>query len=86
MEDVDLAHAKDRLEELIQRATRGEDVQITAPDGARVRLQAIGAGHSPKDNPPERVPGRWKGRAHIPEDKLFEPLSEEELAWLAGDR
>ena len=35
---------------------------------------------------PERVPGRWKGRIYIPDDKLLEPLSDEELAWISGER
>ncbi len=79
MEDVDLAHAKDRLEELIQRATRGEDVRITAPGGARVRLLAVeSVPRASNEDRPKRVPGRRKGRLHIPED-AFEPMSEEEL-------
>lgn len=85
MEDVDLAHAKDRLEELIQRAQRGEDVRITAPDGASVRLQAVDtAPRLPNKERPKRIPGRWKGRLGVP-DNLFEPMSEEELKLWYGE-
>lgn len=38
MEDVDLRHAKEHLEELIERAARGEDVRISHP-----KLASLGA-------------------------------------------
>lgn len=38
MEDVTIAHAKEQLEELIQRAARGEDVRISDPKAGGVRL------------------------------------------------
>ena len=38
MEDVDVRHAKEHLEELIERARRGEDVRIADPKGGSVRL------------------------------------------------
>jgi antitoxin (DNA-binding transcriptional repressor) of toxin-antitoxin stability system len=80
MEDVSLAQAKDHLEELIERATKGEDVRISDPRLGTVRLQPVAiAGR------PERRPGRWKGRFTVPA-RLFEPLTEEELAWLSGER
>ena len=44
MEDVTLAEAKERLEELIERAARGEVVRIVDPKAGKVRLL------------PERVP------------------------------
>ena len=84
MEDVSLAHAKDHLEELISRASRGEDVRISDPRLGTVRLLPVGP--ADKDKPrPERRPGRWKGRFTVPA-RLFEPLTDEELAWLSGER
>ena len=84
MDDVSLAHAKDHLEELIQRASRGEDIRISDPRLGTVKLMAVAAPGEAKPRP-ERRPGRWKGRFSVPE-RLFEPLTEEELAWLSGER
>ncbi len=39
MEDVPLTHAKEHFEELIARASRGEDVWITDPRLGTVKLQ-----------------------------------------------
>jgi Arc/MetJ-type ribon-helix-helix transcriptional regulator len=33
----------------------------------------------------QRRPGRWKGRLTVPE-RLLEPLTDEELVWLSGER
>lgn len=41
MEDVTLAHAKEHLEELIERAARGEDARISVPKVGTVRLTPI---------------------------------------------
>ena len=85
MQDVSLTHAKDHLEELIERAAKGEEIRISDPKLGTVRLQPI-AGSIDEGKPlPERRPGRWKGRFTVPE-RLFEPLTEEELAWLSGER
>ena len=78
MEDVTIAQAKERLEDLITRAARGEDVVIHDSNIGSVRLQPLEA------KPVERKPGRWKGRFTVP-DRLFEPLGEEELRWLSGE-
>jgi antitoxin (DNA-binding transcriptional repressor) of toxin-antitoxin stability system len=79
MEDVSLSHAKDHLEELLERAAKGEDIRISDPRLGTVRLQLVEEAHQ------ERHPGRWKGRFTVPE-RLFEPLTDEELAWLSGER
>jgi len=42
MEDVSLTHAKDNLEELIERAARGEDIRITDAKLGTVRLTLVG--------------------------------------------
>ena len=81
MEDVSLADAKEMLEELVARAARGEDVRISDPVSGTVRLQPVAPGDAVL---PERRPGRWKGRFTVPA-RLFEPLSEDELAWLTGE-
>ena len=84
MDDVDLSHAKEHLEELIKRAARGEDVRISDPKHGTVRLQPVSMPADALEPPyPPRTPGQWKGRFKVPE-RLFEPLSEDELAWLSG--
>ena len=83
MEAVSLTHAKHHLEELIERAAKGEDIRISDPRRGTVRLLPV----SPLQVKPrpERRPGRWKGRLTVPA-RLFEPLTDEELAWLSGER
>ena len=82
MEDVSLAHAKDHLEELIARASRGEDVRISDPElGTVVRLLPVATA---KGNHPVRRPGRLKGQLTVPA-RLLEPMSEEELKLWYGD-
>ena len=86
MEDVDLRHAKEHLEDLIARAARGEEVRIVDPKYGAVRLSAAEDRHS--DAPPlypERVPGLLKGKLHIADVDLLAPLTEDELKWLAGE-
>jgi prevent-host-death family protein len=84
---VTLTHAKEHLEELIERARRGEPVRITDPRLGTVRLlpeAPLVAGTEPPY--PPRIPGRWKDRlAEIPYEQMFAPLTEEELAWLSGE-
>jgi antitoxin (DNA-binding transcriptional repressor) of toxin-antitoxin stability system len=78
MEDVSLTHAKDHLEELIERAAKGEEIRISDPEFGIVRLQPVAGSTDQERKPrPERRPGRWKGRFTVPE-RLFEPLSDEE--------
>jgi prevent-host-death family protein len=83
MDDVTIREAKEKLEELIERAARGEDVRIVDPEHGAVRL--VPADHS--DTRPARVVfGQWKGRmAEIPPERLLAPLTAEELAWLSGE-
>ena len=42
MEDISLAHAKDHLEELIERAAKGEDIRISDARLGTVRLAPVG--------------------------------------------
>jgi len=86
MENVTLDHAKDHLEELIERAARGEDIRISDPKLGTVKLEPVAGTTDQEGKPrPERRPGRWKGRFTVPE-RLFEPLTDDELAWLSGER
>ena len=95
MEDVSLAHAKDHLEELIARASRGEDVRISDSKLGTVRLTPIAAPDllAPRVTDTmepfvplakDRVPGRLKGRMKVPA-RLMEPMTEEELRDWYGD-
>ncbi len=83
MEDVTVAEAKEKLEDLISRAAHGEDVRITDSRFGTVRLLPVPA-HPDLEQLPERRPGRWKGRLTVPA-RLFEPLTEAELKWLSGE-
>jgi antitoxin (DNA-binding transcriptional repressor) of toxin-antitoxin stability system len=85
MEDVSLAHAKDHLEELIARASRGEDVRISHPELGTVKLLPLANSDGSVENRhPVRRPGRLKGKLTVPA-RLLEPMSEEELKLWYGD-
>ncbi len=85
MDTVTLAYAKEHLEELVARAAAGEDVRITGAAVGTVRLNREVA-VMPNEPPfPPRNPGLWRGKISIPDEMMFEPLSEQELAWLSGE-
>ena len=96
MEDVDLRHAKEHLEELVERAARGEDVRITDPKLGTVRLTAVRCEPdvlAPRvtDTMEPFVPlaknrelGRLEGKMQVPA-RLMEPMSEAELRDWYGD-
>ena len=87
MEDVTLSYAKEHLEELVERAARGEDVTIADPRLGGVRLQPVTASTIGLDGLyPPRIVGQWKHLAEIPDERLFAPLTEEELSWLSGEQ
>ena len=86
MEDITLAEAKERLEELIARAASGEDVRILDPRHGSIRLtpaDAVTGSHGQRF--PPRVPGLMKDRVSLPDEDLLAPLTEEELTWLSGE-
>jgi prevent-host-death family protein len=97
MENVTLEHAKEHLEELIERARRGEDVCITDAAGRAVRLTPeppvpdVFAKRITDTMPPfaplkePRKPGRLAGILPPPPDDFFDPMSEEELKVWYGD-
>lgn len=83
MDKYDIKYASEHLDELTERAKRGEEVSIGVPGQGMFRIQHVGASDAP-DTPRRPVPGQWKGRLTIPE-RLFEPLSDIELEWLSGE-
>lgn len=84
MEDVSLAHAKDHLEDLLIRASRGEDVRISDPKVGTVRLQPMASQVEPAGGRRRRL-GLLEGKIPPPPDDFFEPMSEEELKLWYGD-
>lgn len=95
MEDVTLAEAKERLEELVARAQRGETVTITdakgpvrltgsrMPDLTAPRVTDTMEPFVPLKEP--RKLGHLKGKMQIPA-RLMEPMSEDELKdWYGED-
>ena len=85
MDDVTIPHAKQHLEDLIERARRGEDVRISDPKLGTVRLTPADA-TQPQAARPERRPGRWKDRIPDPPPDFFAPMTEEELKdWYGAD-
>lgn len=82
MDDVPVAKAKERLEELIHRVVRGEDVRIVSADATTVRLVRD---TGPASARPERKPGRWKDRLPQEPDDFFDPLPDSELRHWYGD-
>jgi antitoxin (DNA-binding transcriptional repressor) of toxin-antitoxin stability system len=85
MDQYDINYAREHLDELVGKAARGEEVMIEVPGQGTFRLQQLA--EAPADKPQRRRPilGQWKGRLTVPE-RLFEPLTEEELAWLSGEQ
>lgn len=84
VDTVDIKYAKEHLEELIARASKGEDVRIVDPQLGATRLVPA----DPRSNVvkcPERIPGRWKDRLPEPPAGFFDPLSEDELKDWYGD-
>ena len=96
MQDVDLRHAKEHLEELMERARRGEDVRITDPRIGTVRLTAVRtpdvASRRVTDTMEPFVPlakdrelGRLAGKMQVPA-RLMEPMTDDELRdWYGED-
>lgn len=75
MDRYDLEYAREHLAELIERASKGEEVTIRDPAHGDVRFKLVPAGADERRRP--RL-GLLEGKMKVPE-RLFEPLSEEEL-------
>ncbi len=84
METVTISEAKEHLEDLIERAARGEVVRIVDVDLGTVQLAPV-AGTGSKTH--SRIFGQWKDRLpEIPDDRLFAPLTNDELDFFSSDR
>ena len=89
MEDVSIAEAKEQLEDLVQRAARGEEVRITDPKLGSLRLVRVEQGYTMIREPfvplaQDRVLGQLAGKMTVPA-RLMEPMSEDELRDWYGD-
>jgi prevent-host-death family protein len=73
-EIVNVAAAKARLPELIERAARGEEIVLSRAGTPRARLVPLDTSRKAL-----RVPGKGKGRFRLARD-FDEPLSPEEIA------
>lgn len=85
MDDIDLRQAKEQLEDLVERAARGEAVCIVDPRFGNMRFSIAAVPKNSAPSHPKRIPGLMKGKAHISDADLFAPLTDEELAWLSGE-
>ena len=97
MQNVTLEHAKEHLEDLIERARRGERITITDDKIGTVCLIAEPFSYDPTarrlmDTMSPFVPlkedrklGRLKGILPTPPNDFFAPLTEEELKDWYGD-
>jgi antitoxin (DNA-binding transcriptional repressor) of toxin-antitoxin stability system len=95
MENIDVRHAKEHLEDLMERAKRGEDVRISDPKLGTVRLLPVRTldVSAPRvtDTMEPFVPlakkrklGHLQGKMTVPA-RLMEPMTEEELKDWYGD-
>jgi antitoxin (DNA-binding transcriptional repressor) of toxin-antitoxin stability system len=84
MENVSITHARDHLEELISRATDGENVEISVPQGGVVRLLYLPVVQPALAKPKRRQFGRLAGKIAVPEG-LLDPMTEEDLRDWYGD-
>ena len=82
MENVTVAHARDHLDELLERAARGEDVRITDPKLGTIKLMPFAEVARPAG---KRKLGHLEGKIPPPPDDFFDPMSEEELKLWYGD-
>ena len=73
MDHYDIAYAREHLDELIARADGGEAITIVDPKRGTFLLS-----HVPRPRKPPRL-GLLEGKMKVPE-RLFEPMSDEELA------
>jgi antitoxin (DNA-binding transcriptional repressor) of toxin-antitoxin stability system len=80
MDRYDISYAREHLDELVDRARRGEDVTIHDPRRGDMKL--VPASQAARQR---IVFGQWKHLPEIPEERLLAPLSEDEVSWLSGE-
>jgi len=73
---INIAEAKAKLSELLDRALSGEEIVIARAGKPLVRL-------APISDKPRRKRGAWRDWK-IPDHVMLEPMSEEDLAWAEG--
>lgn len=81
MDTYDIAYAREHLDELVARASRGEAVTIVDPAHGTMKLV-------PEGQPEKRgkiVFGIGKGMPDISVERFIKPLTDEELRELFGD-
>ena len=71
MSQVNIAEAKARLSELLDRALAGEEIVIARAGKPLARL-------APLERKPRRKPGAWR-HWKIPDDIFLEPMEPEDL-------
>ncbi len=71
MGQVNIAEAKARLSELLDRALAGEEIVIARAGKPLARL-------APLERKPRRKPGAWR-HLNIPDDIFLEPMEPEDL-------
>lgn len=70
---VNVHEAKTQLSRLLLRVEAGEEVIIARGGKPVARLVPLAPAQVPK-----RIPGRLKGKIHVP-DSFFDPMTDEEL-------
>ena len=83
MEDIPLSHAKAHLEELLERAARGEDLRIVDARIGAVKL--VVAEMPAKAYRRTKHLGLLEGKIPPPPIDFFEPMSEDELKLWYGE-
>jgi prevent-host-death family protein len=71
---VNVHEAKTQLSRLLQRVEAGEEVIIARGGKPVARLVPLAT-----TAPPQRMPGRLKGKIPPPPDSAFDPMTDEEL-------
>jgi prevent-host-death family protein len=79
MHVANIHEAKTHLSRLIARVAAGEEIIITRAGRPVARLIAYGGAE-----PPQRIPGTWKGRVKISRD--FDKLPQPIAAAFRGER
>ena len=75
MTEVLLGTPEAQLEALVERAAAGEEIVVVRGDAREPVARLL-----PPDAPRRpRVPGRLRGKIHVP-DSFFDPLPDDELA------